>query len=153
MAGAQACTVVSTARATVVADLTRRASTAPHRACPASVSASPKLFVCNPRHTASLSVRTYSASSDTETVETFTRNFFCSDLDGADPDAPTQGFSPVLEAIQQAASGKPIILVEEASDGRYRGDMAMAARNASPEQMAFIVRHTCGMLSIQSLLF
>ena len=53
--------------------------------------------------------------------------------------------SSVEEAIQAIADGKMVVVVDD-DDRENEGDLIMAAAKATPEQMAFIIRHTCGIV-------
>jgi 3,4-dihydroxy 2-butanone 4-phosphate synthase/GTP cyclohydrolase II len=66
-------------------------------------------------------------------------------------DQPAQGvdlalqLDPVEEAIQDIAAGKLVVVVDDA-DRENEGDLIMAASKATPEQVAFVIRHTSGIL-------
>ena len=54
-------------------------------------------------------------------------------------------FNAVDEAIRAIASGEMIIVVDD-SDRENEGDLIMGASRATPEQIAFMIRHTSGIL-------
>ena len=53
--------------------------------------------------------------------------------------------SRVREAIDAFAAGE-IIVVTDDDDRENEGDLIVAAVHATPEKLAFIVRHTCGIV-------
>ena len=53
--------------------------------------------------------------------------------------------SPIRRAIDAFARGE-IIVVTDDDDRENEGDLILAAVHATPEKMAFIVRHTCGIV-------
>ncbi len=53
--------------------------------------------------------------------------------------------SPIRRAIDAFARGE-IIVVTDDDDRENEGDLIVAAVHATPEKMAFIVRHTCGIV-------
>eukprot|EP00898_Chlorokybus_atmophyticus_P008290 jgi/Chlat1/8462/Chrsp80S07869 len=74
--------------------------------------------------------------------------FFCSDADGTDPDMPTKGFQSVAAAIDAVAEGRAVVLVEDDPEVGVRGDLLVAASKMTEATMAFMVRHTCGLVSV-----
>ncbi|GAA1784461.1 bifunctional 3,4-dihydroxy-2-butanone-4-phosphate synthase/GTP cyclohydrolase II [Streptomonospora arabica] len=71
---------------------------------------------------------------------------------GADraPGAPSAGALPSLlddiaDAIDDIAAGRPVIVVDD-EDRENEGDIVFAAESATPELLAFTVRHTSGLL-------
>ncbi len=56
-------------------------------------------------------------------------------------------FSTIEDALTALAKGKMIIVVDD-EDRENEGDLIMAAEHATPESMAFMVRHTSGMLCV-----
>jgi 3,4-dihydroxy 2-butanone 4-phosphate synthase / GTP cyclohydrolase II len=58
-----------------------------------------------------------------------------------DPDA----FASIPEAIEEIRSGRMVIVVDDA-DRENEGDLIMAAERVTPEAIAFIVRHTSGVI-------
>ena len=55
--------------------------------------------------------------------------------------------NPVEEAIAAFAEGELVIVVDDA-DRENEGDLIMAAERATPEQIAFMIRHTSGILCV-----
>src|SRR6266571_5794223 len=53
--------------------------------------------------------------------------------------------SSVREAIDAFARGE-IVVVTDDNDREIEGDLILAAVHATPEKMAFIIRHTCGIV-------
>jgi len=51
----------------------------------------------------------------------------------------------VEEAIRAVAEGRMVVVVDD-DDRENEGDLIMAAAKATPEQVAFMIRHTCGIL-------
>jgi 3,4-dihydroxy 2-butanone 4-phosphate synthase/GTP cyclohydrolase II len=66
----------------------------------------------------------------------------CATLSGADLAA---AFSTVPEAIAAIAAGRPVVVVDDA-DRENEGDLIFAAEKATPELIAFMVRHTSGVI-------
>jgi 3,4-dihydroxy 2-butanone 4-phosphate synthase/GTP cyclohydrolase II len=54
-------------------------------------------------------------------------------------------FSPVEEAIEDIREGRMVIVVDDA-DRENEGDLIIAAERISPEAVAFMVRHTSGVV-------
>ena len=51
----------------------------------------------------------------------------------------------VTEAIEAFAAGE-IVIVTDDDDRENEGDLIIAASHCTPEKMAFIIRHTCGIV-------
>ena len=54
-------------------------------------------------------------------------------------------FSSIPEAIEEIGNGRMVIVVDDA-DRENEGDLIMAAERVTPEAIAFIVRHTSGVI-------
>lgn len=54
-------------------------------------------------------------------------------------------FEPVQSAIDEIAAGGPVVVAENVGS-RWEGDLIIAAATATPEQVAFMVRHTGGFI-------
>jgi 3,4-dihydroxy 2-butanone 4-phosphate synthase / GTP cyclohydrolase II len=54
-------------------------------------------------------------------------------------------FGTIEEAVEQIAAGRPVVVVDDA-DRENEGDLIFAAEKATPELMAFMVRHTSGFI-------
>jgi 3,4-dihydroxy 2-butanone 4-phosphate synthase / GTP cyclohydrolase II len=54
-------------------------------------------------------------------------------------------FASILEAIEEIRQGRMVIVVDDA-DRENEGDLIMAAERVTPEAIAFIVRHTSGVI-------
>lgn len=52
---------------------------------------------------------------------------------------------PVADAIAQIAAGRPVVVVDD-EDRENEGDLILAASAATPELLAFAVRHSSGLL-------
>ncbi|URE17347.1 riboflavin biosynthesis protein [Musa troglodytarum] len=64
-----------------------------------------------------------------------------------DLDCPTEGFSPISEAIEDIRRGKFVIVVDDESR-ENEGDLIMAAPLVTPEAMAFTVKHGTGIVCV-----
>ncbi|MEA2857054.1 MAG: 3,4-dihydroxy 2-butanone 4-phosphate synthase / cyclohydrolase, partial [Methylobacteriaceae bacterium] len=51
----------------------------------------------------------------------------------------------VVEAIEAIARGELVVVTDD-DDRENEGDLVMAASHATPEKMAFILRHCCGIV-------
>ncbi|CAM8941553.1 unnamed protein product [Rhodiola kirilowii] len=67
--------------------------------------------------------------------------------DKFDLDEPTEGFASVPEAIEDIRQGKMVIVVDD-EDRENEGDLIMAASMATPEAMAFVLRHGTGIVCV-----
>ncbi|XP_050260521.1 bifunctional riboflavin biosynthesis protein RIBA 1, chloroplastic isoform X2 [Quercus robur] len=67
--------------------------------------------------------------------------------DEFDLDSPTKGFSSIPEAIEDIRQGKMVVVVDD-EDRENEGDLIMAAQLATPEAMAFIVKHGTGIVCV-----
>jgi len=56
-------------------------------------------------------------------------------------------YNRVVEAIERIARGEMVVVVDDA-DRENEGDLVLAAEKATPERMAFMVRHTSGVLCV-----
>ncbi|CAL9001751.1 unnamed protein product [Prunus brigantina] len=72
---------------------------------------------------------------------------FSSENDENDLDHPVEGFSSIPEAIEDIRQGKMVIVVDD-EDRENEGDLIMAASLATPEAMAFIVKHGTGIVCV-----
>ncbi|XP_017244237.1 monofunctional riboflavin biosynthesis protein RIBA 3, chloroplastic isoform X2 [Daucus carota subsp. sativus] len=91
------------------------------------------------------SVTTFGTLLDAEiTPETI--DFFVSDAHG-DPDCPSQGFSSVEQALSSLRQGKFVIVVRDENE-EAEGSLVMAASQASPKNVAFMVKHGSGIVSV-----
>jgi 3,4-dihydroxy 2-butanone 4-phosphate synthase / GTP cyclohydrolase II len=55
------------------------------------------------------------------------------------------GFTTIEQAIADIAAGRPVVVVDDA-DRENEGDLIFAAEMATPELVAFMVRHTSGFI-------
>jgi 3,4-dihydroxy 2-butanone 4-phosphate synthase/GTP cyclohydrolase II len=60
---------------------------------------------------------------------------------------PLPGFSSVEEAIRAIAAGQPVVVVDD-DDRENEGDLIIAADAATPEQVAFFLAHTSGVICV-----
>ncbi|PPS09783.1 hypothetical protein GOBAR_AA10879 [Gossypium barbadense] len=75
-----------------------------------------------------------------------TVDFFVSDAEG-DPDCPSKGFSSIDQALNTIRQGKFVIVVDDENED-FEGTLIMAASHATPEMMAFMVKHGSGIVSV-----
>nr|CAN80350.1 hypothetical protein VITISV_003138 [Vitis vinifera] len=75
-----------------------------------------------------------------------TIDFFVSDAEG-DPDSPSEGFSSIEQALNTLRQGKFVIVVDD-EIGKAEGNLVMAASLTSPRDMAFMVKHGSGIVSV-----
>ena len=54
---------------------------------------------------------------------------------------------PIERAIEDIAAGKPVVVVDDA-DRENEGDLILAAQSATPELLAFMIRHTSGVICV-----
>ncbi|KAK7328124.1 hypothetical protein VNO77_22220 [Canavalia gladiata] len=74
-------------------------------------------------------------------------NDFSVHNDEFDFDSPTGGFASIPEAIEDIRQGKMVVVVDD-EDRENEGDLIMAAQLATPEAMAFIVKHGTGIVCV-----
>lgn len=55
----------------------------------------------------------------------------------------TTKLDKIEDAIAEIAAGRPVIVVDD-EDRENEGDLIMAAAKATPEYVAFFIRHTSG---------
>jgi 3,4-dihydroxy 2-butanone 4-phosphate synthase / GTP cyclohydrolase II len=58
-----------------------------------------------------------------------------------------QVFDGVDRAIKDIAAGRPVVVVDDA-DRENEGDIILAASQATPEQLAFMIRYTSGVICV-----
>ncbi len=63
------------------------------------------------------------------------------------PGDPATMFNTVEDAVHAIAAGEMIIVVDDA-DRENEGDLVMSASRATSEQIAFIIRHTSGIVCV-----
>jgi 3,4-dihydroxy 2-butanone 4-phosphate synthase/GTP cyclohydrolase II len=56
-------------------------------------------------------------------------------------------FGTIEEAVADLAAGRPVVVVDDA-DRENEGDLIFAAQHATPELLAFMVRHTSGYICV-----
>lgn len=62
-------------------------------------------------------------------------------------DSPDSPLDTVGRAIDDLAAGRLVLVVDDA-DRENEGDLLLAAAHATPEQIAFMIRHTSGVLCV-----
>lgn len=62
-------------------------------------------------------------------------------------DQPTPGFASVATALEAVAAGRLIVVMDD-EDRENEGDLICAAEKATPELLAFVVRHTSGVVCV-----
>ncbi|XP_058771720.1 bifunctional riboflavin biosynthesis protein RIBA 1, chloroplastic-like [Vicia villosa] len=72
---------------------------------------------------------------------------FPADNNEFDLDSPAEGFASIPEAIEDIRQGKMVVVVDD-EDRENEGDLIMAAQLATPEAMAFIVKHGTGIVCV-----
>lgn len=65
--------------------------------------------------------------------------------EGTEAIAGTSPFSSIPEAVEDIRAGRVVIVVDDA-DRENEGDLIMAAEKVTPEAIAFIVRHSSGVI-------
>ncbi|GAV57873.1 Ribosomal_L23 domain-containing protein/GTP_cyclohydro2 domain-containing protein/DHBP_synthase domain-containing protein/Ribosomal_L23eN domain-containing protein [Cephalotus follicularis] len=75
-----------------------------------------------------------------------TTEFFVSDAEG-DPDCPTEGYCSVEQALNSLRQGTFLVVVDD-DNGDIEGNLIMAASFTSPRDIAFMVRHGSGIISV-----
>ena len=64
-----------------------------------------------------------------------------------DPDAPTPGFSSVAEALEEIRAGRFVVVLDD-EDRENEGDLIGAADKMTAASMAFMIRHTSGLVCV-----
>ena len=59
----------------------------------------------------------------------------------------TRGLDPVERAVEEVRQGRPVVVVDD-EDRENEGDLVFAAELATPELVAFMVRHTSGYICV-----
>ncbi|XP_061947600.1 bifunctional riboflavin biosynthesis protein RIBA 1, chloroplastic-like isoform X1 [Populus nigra] len=77
----------------------------------------------------------------------FNTNDFANGNDDRQLDRPSEGFSSIPDAIEDIRRGKIVVVVDD-EDRENEGDLIMAAELATPEAMAFIVKHGTGIVCV-----
>ncbi|KAM7252478.1 hypothetical protein ACFE04_024361 [Oxalis oulophora] len=99
-------------------------------------------------HTAGIETQSDAVAFGTLAADTvLATNSFAPDNDEFDLDYPTEGFSSIPEAIEDIRQGKMVVVVDD-EDRENEGDLIMAAELATPEAMAFIVKHGTGIVCV-----
>lgn len=68
----------------------------------------------------------------------------------ADAGSPTSSFSSVDEILADMRAGRMVIILDD-EDRENEGDFIMAAEHATPEAVAFMIRHSSGILCVPML--
>ncbi len=64
--------------------------------------------------------------------------------------APGATFSPIDEIVADLKAGRMVIILDD-EDRENEGDLIMAAEHATPEAVAFMIRHTSGIICVPML--
>jgi len=67
--------------------------------------------------------------------------------EGASSDEPTPGFASIEDAIEDIACGKFVVVLDSA-DRENEGDLIAAADKVDARAMAFMIRHTSGLVCV-----
>src|SRR6185312_3073175 len=62
-------------------------------------------------------------------------------------DSPAPGFSGVEELLAELRAGRMVIILDD-EDRENEGDFIMAAEHATPEAVAFMIRHSSGIICV-----
>ena len=62
-------------------------------------------------------------------------------------DKPLNTLDSIEDAIAAIAAGELVVVVDD-TDRENEGDLIMAAQKATPEQLAFMIRHTSGIICV-----
>ncbi|XP_021912557.1 monofunctional riboflavin biosynthesis protein RIBA 3, chloroplastic [Carica papaya] len=76
-----------------------------------------------------------------------TIDFFVSDAEG-DPDCPTEGYSSIEQALNTLRQAKFVIVVDDENGDDVEGNLIMAASLTSAQDVAFMVKHGSGIVSV-----
>lgn len=68
-------------------------------------------------------------------------------LDVDDGDVPTPGYTSIADALKHVAAGKFVVVMDD-EDRENEGDLIIAADKVTPETMAFMIRHTSGVVCV-----
>jgi 3,4-dihydroxy 2-butanone 4-phosphate synthase/GTP cyclohydrolase II len=68
-------------------------------------------------------------------------------MSNSHPPGPTAGSSTVAAALQEIADGGMVVVVDD-EDRENEGDLIMAAEHATASDLAFMVRHTSGVVCV-----
>jgi 3,4-dihydroxy 2-butanone 4-phosphate synthase/GTP cyclohydrolase II len=66
---------------------------------------------------------------------------------GASPEAGASGFSSIEEILAEIRSGRMVLILDD-EDRENEGDLIMAAESVTPDAVAFMIRHTSGILCV-----
>jgi 3,4-dihydroxy 2-butanone 4-phosphate synthase/GTP cyclohydrolase II len=61
--------------------------------------------------------------------------------------ATADGFDAIEDVIADVAAGRPVVILDD-EDRENEGDLIVAAQFATPETVAFLVKHTSGLLCV-----
>ena len=64
-----------------------------------------------------------------------------------DHSVPTEGYSSIPSALDALARGEMVVVVDD-EDRENEGDLVLAADKATPEALAFMIRHTSGVVCV-----
>ena len=63
------------------------------------------------------------------------------------PPGPVPPLSSVAEILQELRAGRMVVIMDD-EDRENEGDLIMAAEHATPEAVAFMIRHTSGIICV-----
>lgn len=64
-----------------------------------------------------------------------------------DGDVPTPGYASIESALKHVSEGKFVVVMDD-EDRENEGDLIIAADKVTPEAMAFMIRHTSGVVCV-----
>jgi len=62
-----------------------------------------------------------------------------------DHSVPTEGYSSIPSALEAIGRGELVVVMDD-EDRENEGDLVMAAEKCTPETLAFMIRHTSGVV-------
>lgn len=68
-------------------------------------------------------------------------------VDGQDLDTPSAGFDSIDDALEAIGRGELVVVLDD-EDRENEGDLILAADTVTPQSMAFLVKHTSGVVCI-----
>src|SRR5215475_9211109 len=66
---------------------------------------------------------------------------------GKPPAGPSAPLAPVEEILAELRAGRMVVIIDD-EDRENEGDLIMAAERATPEAVAFMIRHTSGIICV-----
>ncbi|MFT5221887.1 MAG: 3,4-dihydroxy 2-butanone 4-phosphate synthase/GTP cyclohydrolase II, partial [Glaciecola sp.] len=59
-------------------------------------------------------------------------------------------FATIEEALAEIAAGRPVVVIDD-EDRENEGDLVLAGEHATTEQLAFMIKHTSGVVCVPML--